>query len=48
MKDNNLREKEHYREKIVEIVRKIHSPTILKFVYGFVKSGYEEERAGRR
>lgn len=36
----------NYREKIVELVEKIENPVILKFIYGFVKSGYKEEKAG--
>lgn len=36
----------NYREKIVELVEKIENPAILKFIYGFVKSGYKEEKAG--
>lgn len=39
---------EWYREKIVEMANKIENPLILKLIYGFVKSGFEEERAGRK
>lgn len=42
-----MREKEAYREKIIEMVRKIDNVLILKLIYGFVKSGYNEEKAGR-
>lgn len=43
-----LREKEYYREKIIEMVEKIENSLILKLIYGFTKSGYEEEKAGRK
>lgn len=45
-KKQNENEKEIYRKKIVEIVGKIESSEILKLIYGFVKSGYNEEKAG--
>lgn len=48
MKDSNLREKSYYREKIIEMVGEIENPLILKLIYGFTKSGYKEEKAGRR
>lgn len=41
-------DKEQYREKIIEMVRKIENPLILKLIYGFIKSGYKEEKAGRK
>lgn len=37
-----------YKEKIIELVNEIENPAILKLIYGFVKSGYKEERAGRK
>lgn len=45
---NDVKEKEYYREKIVEMVEGIENPLILKLIYGFAKSGYEEEKAGRK
>lgn len=42
----NLREKEFYKDKIIEMVEKIKNPEILKLIYGLVKSGYAEEKAG--
>ncbi len=42
----NLREKDYYKEKITELVEKIENPEILKLIYGLVKSGYAEEKAG--
>lgn len=48
MKDNNLSKKDYYKKKIVEMVGKIENQLILKLIYGFTKSGYEEEKAGRR
>lgn len=44
----NFEGKDHYKQKIIEMVEKIENPTILKFIYGFVKSGYKEEKAGRK
>lgn len=38
---------EEYKEEIVKMVEKIETNLILKLIYGFVKSGYDEERAGR-
>lgn len=37
-----------YREKIVEMVEQMENPLILKLIYGFTKSGYKEEKAGRK
>lgn len=42
-----MKEKEYYRGKIIEMVQKINNALILKLIYGFVKSGYDEEKAGR-
>lgn len=42
-----MKEKEYYKEQIIEMVKKINNPLILKLIYGFVKSGYNEEKAGR-
>lgn len=39
---------ENYKKKIIEMVGKINDTTILKLIYGFVKSGYDEEKAGRK
>lgn len=39
-------EKGFYKQKIIELVEKIENPEILKLIYGFVKSGYKEEKAG--
>lgn len=41
-------DKEEYRKKIIEMVERIDNPLILKLVYGFIKSGYKEEKAGRK
>lgn len=48
MEDGGLREKQYYRDKIVEMVWKIQNTLILKLIYGFTKSGYDEENAGRK
>ena len=40
-------EKEYYKEKIIEMVKEMKNEKILKLIYGFAKSGYEEEKAGR-
>lgn len=42
-----MKEKEYYREQIIEMVKGINNPLILKLIYGFVKSGYNEEKAGK-
>lgn len=42
-----MHEKEFYREQIIDMVGKIDNSLILKLIYGFVKSGYNEEKAGR-
>lgn len=42
-----LRPKEYYRERIIEYTEKIESEKILKLIYGFARSGYNEERAGK-
>lgn len=34
------------KQKIIELVEKIENPEILKLIYGLVKSGYAEEKAG--
>lgn len=47
MENSNFKEKEYYKEKIIEMVEEIENPLILKLIYGFTKSGYEEEKAGR-
>lgn len=47
-KPSNFREKYWYREKIVEMVEQMENPLILKLIYGFTKSGYKEEKAGRK
>lgn len=44
MKNFNQR---NYVQEIMEMLKKIENPLILKLIYGFVKSGYEEEKAGR-
>lgn len=36
-----------YVQEIIKMVKKIKNLLILKLIYGFVKSGYEEEKAGR-
>ena len=41
-------EKEEYKEKIIEMVEKIESHSIIKLIYYYVQSGYNEEKAGKR
>lgn len=38
---------EEYKKEIIRMVEKIETNLILKLIYGFVKSGYNEERAGK-
>lgn len=40
-------EKEIYREMIIEMIQKIENARILRLIYGFTKSGYKEDKAGR-
>lgn len=42
-----MKEKEFYKEQIIEMVGKIDSVLVLKLIYGFVRGGYNEEKAGR-
>lgn len=42
-----MKEKEYYREQIVEMIQKIDNNNVLKLIYGFTKSGYKEEKAGK-
>lgn len=37
---------DEYRKDITEIVNKIENLQILRLIWGFAKSGYEEEKAG--
>lgn len=37
----------NYKEEIIEMLSKISNETILKLIYGFVRSGYREEVAGK-
>lgn len=41
-------EREKYRREIIGLVEKIENPAILKLIYGLVKSGYAEEKAGSK
>lgn len=34
-----------YKEKIIEMLASISNEKILKLIYGFVRSGYREDRA---
>lgn len=40
-------EKEDYRKMIIEMIEKIDNKNVLKLIYGFTKSGYKEEKAGK-
>ena len=40
-------EKEEYREKIIEMVKEIEDRSIIKLLYYYVQSGYNEEKAGK-
>ena len=39
--------KEEYREKIIEMVKKIENSSIIKLLYYYAQSGYNEEKAGK-
>ena len=36
-----------YKKEIIEMIQKIHSEPMIKFIYGCVKRAYKEERAGK-
>lgn len=38
-------EKEQYKEKIIEMVKEIKNHSIIKLIYYYVQSGYNEEKA---
>ena len=38
---------EEYREKIIEMVSNIKDSSIIKLLYYYVQSGYNEEKAGK-
>ena len=40
-------EKEEYKWKIIEMVEKIENSSIIKLLYYYVQSGYNEEKAGK-
>ena len=40
-------EKEKYREKIIEMVKKIENNSIIKLIYDYAQSAYNEEQAGK-
>ena len=39
--------KEEYKWKIIEMVEKIENSSIIKLLYYYVQSGYNEEKAGK-
>lgn len=39
--------KEEYKEKIIEMVKEIENRSIIKLIYYYVQSGYNEEKAGK-
>ncbi len=43
MNDENFKEKDYYKEKIIGMVKKINSQKFLKMIYGFVKALFEEK-----
>lgn len=42
-----MTEEEFYRDTIIETVKKINDPVILKLICGFTQSGYREDKAGK-
>lgn len=38
--------KEFRKKEIIELLERIENPATLKLIYGLVKSGYKEEKAG--
>lgn len=43
MKNESIKEKEYYREKIIEMVRKIENTAKLKFILSIIES-YQKDR----
>ena len=43
----NWNEEKEYKEKIIEMVKKIEDHSIIKLIYYYVQSGYNEEKAGK-
>ena len=43
----DMENKEDYKEKIIEMVKKIENNSIIKLLYYYVQSGYNEEKAGK-
>lgn len=41
-----MERKMDYKRKIIDMVKDIKNEKVLKLIFGFVKSGYEEEKAG--
>ena len=39
--------KEEYRKKIIEMVKEIENSSIIKLLYYYAQSGYNEEKAGK-
>lgn len=37
-----------YRKEIIKLVKEIEDSEILKLIYWFTRSGYREEKAGRK
>lgn len=42
MENERIREKEYYREKIVEMVEKAERQDVLEYLYSFIKSFLEK------
>lgn len=42
MENKNLKEKEYYKEKIIEIIEKIENINFLEKIYYFIKAFLEE------
>ena len=40
-------EQQEYREKIIEMVKEIENSSIIKLLYYYAQSGYNEEKAGK-
>lgn len=41
MGENNVREKEYYKEKIIEVVNSIERLDILEYIYYFLKAKFK-------
>lgn len=47
MKNENITEKEWYRQKIIKMVKEIHNERFIKMIYGFTGTLWNKDKAGQ-